>query len=196
MSYDGAVPAWKALSRSLNIPSVLMLQQFGVNKFYRKLKDYGFSTLNKQPMHYGLSLILGGAETTLWDLCRTYAGYVGIHNHFHEGEQQYRSQEFCDLNMIHGKSVDFGKIEKKPPFLGAGAVHQTFEAMREVNRPEHNESWQYFSSSQPMAWKTGTSYGNRDAWAIGCSKKSRTICVTTSMRSATLSDTPDARLKS
>lgn len=171
LSYDGAIPAWKALSRSLNIPSVLMLQQYGVNKFYRKLKDYGFTTLNQQPMHYGLSLILGGAETTLWDLCRTYSGYVGIHNHFHESDQKYRSHEFCNLNLIHGKSVDFGKTVDKAPFLGAAAVHQTFEAMREVNRPEHNESWQYFSSAQPIAWKTGTSYGNRDAWAIGCSKK-------------------------
>jgi penicillin-binding protein 1C len=171
MSYDGAVPAWKALSRSLNIPSVLMLQQFGVNKFYRKLKDYGFSTLDKQPMHYGLSLILGGAETTLWDLCRAYAGYVGIHNHFHSNDQEYRSNEFCDLNVFQGKITNFGKAEKKPPFLGAASVHLTFDAMREVNRPEHNESWQYFSSSQPIAWKTGTSYGNRDAWAIGCSKK-------------------------
>lgn len=171
MSYDGAVPAWKALSRSLNIPSVLMLQQYGVNKFYRKLKDYGFSTLNNQPMHYGLSLILGGAETTLWDLCRAYAGYVGTHNYFHDQEHEYRSNEFCDLNLFSEKRVDFGKTTKKPNVIGAGAVHQTFEAMREVNRPEHNESWQYFSSAQPIAWKTGTSYGNRDAWAIGCSKK-------------------------
>ena len=171
MSYDGAVPAWKALSRSLNIPSVLMLQQFGVNKFYRKLKDYGMTTLNQQPMHYGLSLILGGAECTLWDLCRIYAGYVGTLNHFHENDGQYRTNEFTDLNMLHGHQLDLGKIQKKPSFLGAAAIYQTFEAMREVNRPEHNESWQYFSSSQPIAWKTGTSYGNRDAWAVGCNSK-------------------------
>jgi penicillin-binding protein 1C len=171
MSYDGAVPAWKALSRSLNIPSVLMLQQYGVNKFYKKLKDYGFSTLNNPPMHYGLSLILGGAETTLWDLCRAYSGYVGTHNYFNEHDYEYRSNEFCDLNLFAEKRVDFGKSTKKTTVIGAGAVHQTLEAMREVNRPEHNESWQYFSSAQPIAWKTGTSYGNRDAWAIGCSKK-------------------------
>lgn len=171
MSFDGAIPAWKALSRSLNIPSVLMLQQFGVNKFYRKLKDYGFSTLDNQPMHYGLSLILGGAETTLWDLCRTYAGYVSIHNYFHQNKEQYRTNEFCDLNLTHGHELNFGKVQTEPSFLSAASIYQTFEAMREVNRPEHNESWQYFSSSQPIAWKTGTSYGNRDAWAIGCSSK-------------------------
>ncbi len=170
LTFDGAVPAWKALSRSLNIPSVLMLQRYGVNKFYRKLKDYGFSTLNQQPMHYGLSLILGGAETTLWDLCRTYCGYVGTLNYFHESEGHYRSKEFTDLNVLSGKDTDFGKQVNNPSYLGAAAVYQTFQAMREVNRPEHNESWQYFSSSQPIAWKTGTSYGNRDAWAIGCSK--------------------------
>lgn len=171
MSYDGAVPAWKALSKSLNIPSVLMLQKYGVNKFYRNLKNYGFTTLTQQPSHYGLSLILGGAETTLWDLCRAYSGYVGIHNYFHESQGSYRDKEFCNLNLIYGNEPEFGKKSNQPMFLSTGAVHQTFEAMREVNRPEHNESWQYFSSSQPIAWKTGTSYGNRDAWAVGCSKK-------------------------
>jgi penicillin-binding protein 1C len=170
LSYDGAVPAWKALSRSLNIPSVLMLQQYGVNKFYRNLKNYGLSTLNQQPMHYGLSLILGGAETTLWDLCRAYAGYVSIHNNFHKNGT-YQSNPFCDLKTDFDAEVDFGESSKTPPFLSAGAIHQTFEAMREVNRPEHNESWEYFSSAQPIAWKTGTSFGNRDAWAIGCSRK-------------------------
>jgi penicillin-binding protein 1C len=171
MTYDGAVPAWKALSRSLNIPSVLMLQQYGVNKFYRNLKDYGISSINEQPMHYGLSLILGGAETTLWDLCRAYAGYVGIHNHYHTQNNEYQSNPFPDLNLYFGDEVDFGENQKTPSFLSAGAVHQTFAAMREVNRPEHNESWEYFSSAQPIAWKTGTSFGNRDAWAIGCSRK-------------------------
>ena len=171
LSYDGAVPAWKALSRSLNIPSVLMLQKYGVNQFYRNLKDYGLTTLNQQPMHYGLSLILGGAEATLWDLCRAYTGYVSTHNFFHTSDNQYRQGEFCNLLLIDEAQAEFGKVQKTPPTLSAAVIHQTFEAMREVNRPEHNESWEYFSSAQPIAWKTGTSYGNRDAWAIGCSKK-------------------------
>jgi penicillin-binding protein 1C len=171
LSYDGAVPAWKALSRSLNIPSVLMLQKYGVNQFYRNLKDYGLTTLNQQPMHYGLSLILGGAEATLWDLCRAYTGYVSTHNFFHTSDNQYRQGEFCYLLLIDEAQAEFGKVQKTPPTLSAAVIHQTFEAMREVNRPEHNESWEYFSSAQPIAWKTGTSYGNRDAWAIGCSKK-------------------------
>jgi len=171
LSYDGAVPAWMVLSRSLNIPSVLMLQRYGVNKFYKNLKEYGLSTLTNGPMHYGLSLILGGAETTLWDLCRAYAGYVGTLNYFHKSDAQYRANEFCDLNLLASAEVDFGKSKKHPKVLSAASVFQTFEAMREVNRPEHNESWEYFSSLQPIAWKTGTSFGNRDAWALGCSSK-------------------------
>ena len=49
----------------------------------------------------------------------------------------------------------------------AASIYLTFEAMKEVNRPEGNESWEFYDSSQPIAWKTGTSFGNKDAWAIG-----------------------------
>jgi len=52
-------------------------------------------------------------------------------------------------------------------FFDAGSIYLTFEAMKEVNRPEGNESWEFYDSSKQIAWKTGTSYGNKDAWAIG-----------------------------
>ena len=42
-----------------------------------------------------------------------------------------------------------------------------FEAISRVTRPEEEGEWQYFSSSKKIGWKTGTSYGNRDAWAVG-----------------------------
>jgi penicillin-binding protein 1C len=72
MSYDGAVPANKALTRSLNIPMVLLLNEYGLEKFHRGLRNLGFSTLSKSARHYGLSLILGGAEAKLWDLNSAY----------------------------------------------------------------------------------------------------------------------------
>jgi penicillin-binding protein 1C len=77
-SYDGAVTAKEALARSLNIPAVKMLQQFGVEPFYHFLKNTGMTTLSKPPGHYGLSLILGGAETTLWDLAGMYSSLSRI----------------------------------------------------------------------------------------------------------------------
>ena len=50
------------------------------------------------------------------------------------------------------------------------ALHYTFNAMREVNRPDQMD-WRRASSVQNVAWKTGTSYGSRDAWAVGVTPK-------------------------
>ena len=71
-SYDGAVPASEVISRSLNVPSVRMLEQYGVPRFLSLLQDLGFSTITRSADHYGLSLILGGAEITLEDLVGVY----------------------------------------------------------------------------------------------------------------------------
>ncbi|MCK6694127.1 MAG: penicillin-binding protein 1C, partial [Thermoanaerobaculia bacterium] len=72
-TYDGVVPARRALVRSLNIPFVLLLQQYGLEKCHFELKRLGLSTLNRPPAHYGLSLILGGAEANLLDITNIYA---------------------------------------------------------------------------------------------------------------------------
>ena len=73
MQYEGAVPASEALARSLNIPAVTMLQKYGVPKFHNFLQQTGFRTITRPSSHYGLSLILGGAEATLWDVTNAYA---------------------------------------------------------------------------------------------------------------------------
>ncbi|NMH27026.1 penicillin-binding protein 1C [Flavobacterium sp. SE-s28] len=167
MTYDGAVPAQKALSRSLNIPAVLMLQQHGVNKFYETLQHFKLRDINKHPDHYGLSLILGGAESNLWDLCRTYANLSSTLSYFTCNDAKYRNHEFSELNYIDGLKPDFGKDSFEKPIVGAGAIWLTFNAMKEVNRPQGDEAWKFYDSSVEIAWKTGTSFGNRDAWAIG-----------------------------
>ena len=167
LTFDGAVPAHRALSRSLNIPSVLMLQNYGVNKFYDELQKFKLRDISKHPDHYGLSLILGGAESNLWDLCRTYAGMSSTINYFNSNNGNYRSKEFAELNYDHKFSPDFGSNRKQKTILGAGSIWQTYNAMKEVNRPEGDEAWQFYDSSIKIAWKTGTSFGNRDAWAIG-----------------------------
>ena len=73
LQFEGAVPASEALARSLNIPAVTMLQRYGVPKFHHMLQQMGFKTINRSAAHYGLSLILGGAEATLWDVTNAYA---------------------------------------------------------------------------------------------------------------------------
>ena len=171
LTFDGAVPAHRALSRSLNIPAVLMLQDFGVNKFYEDLQKFKLRDVSKQPDHYGLSLILGGAESNLWDLCRTYAGMSSTVNYFNSNQGKYRTGEFAELNYQHGFVPDFGKESYRKTILGAGSIWLTYNAMEEVNRPEGDEAWKFYDSSQKIAWKTGTSFGNRDAWAIGTNSK-------------------------
>jgi penicillin-binding protein 1C len=132
MQYDGAVPASKVISRSLNVPSVWLLREYGVPKFYDYLKDSGFSTLTRSPSVYGLSLILGGAEITLSDVTHAYARMANTRND--------------------------------------GAIWLVFEALKEANRPEEID-WRYITSMQTVAWKTGTSYGFRDAWAVGVTSR-------------------------
>ena len=171
LTFDGAVPAHRALARLLNIPSVLMLQEFGVNKFYEELQRFKLRDISKPADHYGLSLILGGAESNLWDLCRTYAGMSSTINFFNANNGQYRTKEFVELNYDNNLTTDFGRTTNQKNVLGAGSIWLTYNAVQQVNRPEGDKAWQFYDSSLKIAWKTGTSFGNRDAWAIGTNSR-------------------------
>ncbi len=165
--YSGAVEAKKALARSLNIPAVRLLQQYGLEKFRDQLDNFQLGGINKSADHYGLTLILGGAESNLWDLCKTYANLASTVNHFSVTSSEYFEKEFMDLVLETDQAVDFGQKSTEKTVFDAGSIYLTFEAMKEVNRPEGDESWQFFDSSKEIGWKTGTSFGNKDAWAIG-----------------------------
>ena len=169
-SYDGAVFANEALSRSLNVPAVRMLQDFGLDRFYHYLKQLQLKDLKYNANHYGLSLILGGAESNLWDLCKSYAAMASTLNHFNANSSQYFKNEFIQPTYNSSTSVDFGKLTNEKTVFDAASIYLTFESMKQVNRPEGDDSWEYYDSSQEIAWKTGTSFGFRDAWAIGTTK--------------------------
>ena len=171
LTFDGAVPAQRALSRSLNIPTVLLLQEHGVNNFYELLQKFKLRNINKRPDHYGLSLILGGAESNLWDLCRTYANLSSTLNYYNTSKGKYRTNEFAELNFNNDFKQDYGSDTYQKTMLGAGSIYLTYNAMKEVNRPEGDEAWKFYDSSLEIAWKTGTSFGNRDAWAIGTNSR-------------------------
>jgi penicillin-binding protein 1C len=162
-TYDGAVSVSEALSRSLNIPAVHMLQDYGYPNFYHKLKKLGINTLNKPADHYGLSLILGGAETTLWDLAASYSTLANTLNNYHEQEGVYFESGPPSI-LLNERNKNKKTIN---PEIDAAASWLTFEALTSVNRPEQEAGWQYFNSSRKVAWKTGTSFGFRDAWAVG-----------------------------
>ncbi|WP_452220108.1 penicillin-binding protein 1C [Lacinutrix salivirga] len=168
--FDGAVPAKRALSRSLNVPAVRMLQEFGLDRFHHYLKDLHLKDIKYNANHYGLSLILGGAESNLWDLCKSYAAFSSTLNHFNETSSEYFSNEFCEPTFLASETVDFGKKSTEKTLFDAASIYLTYESLKEVNRPEGDENWEFFDGSKPIAWKTGTSFGFRDAWAIGTTK--------------------------
>ena len=151
--YDGAVTARTALYRSLNVPAVRLLQDYGLEKFHSRLKYLGFNSINKGPDHYGLTLILGGAECTLWELCNAY----------YQLSKKANNEEIIALKAITNKEMNFIKY----PFLSAESAFITAEMITETKRPLGQGAWKIFSSARKVAWKTGTSYGHRDAWAIG-----------------------------
>lgn len=139
-SFDGAVTAESVIRRSLNVPSVRMLHEFGTGRFIQILQECGFTTIDRGEDVYGLSLILGGAEISLADLALAYRNMAF---------KLARNESGCTCP------------------LSRGAVWCTFEALRGVTRPEEEVPLEIFSSARDIAWKTGTSYGNRDAWSVG-----------------------------
>ncbi len=166
--YDGVVPARMALSRSLNIPAARMLYQYGVDRFYHDLKQLGFTTLTYPSEHYGLSLILGGAEARLWDLAGVYSGFARILNHFNETSGKYFKNDLQMPSLIkQSDNPSAAEPEQEQGVIGAGAVYLTLMALTNVNRPEDESGWENFTSTRKLAWKTGTSFGFRDGWAIG-----------------------------
>ncbi|WP_238527921.1 penicillin-binding protein 1C [Aquimarina agarivorans] len=171
LSYDGAVPANDALTRSLNIPAVRMLQEYGLEKFRQNLSDYKVKHIDKLASHYGLSLILGGGEITLWDLCRLMLGYAGTVNHFDQFGKHYMSKEFEAPSYFQDKKLDLGVPKKQSEIIDVAAAFLTLDALTNVNRPQIDQAWRYYDSSQKIAWKTGTSFGNKDAWAVGTTPK-------------------------
>jgi len=179
--YDGAVPADQALIRSLNVPAVHLLRDYRYEKFYSLLKNVGMTTLHFSPDHYGLSLILGGAEGTLWDITGMYASMTRtLNNYFtHPGSRRYDRSDFHPLNYVlaapkmsgdesqtRAEGVSESGLEETS-WLSAASIYQTFDALKDVYRPGEESGWRYFSDSKRIAWKTGTSFGFRDAWAVG-----------------------------
>jgi penicillin-binding protein 1C len=160
--FDGAVPASQALARSLNIPFVLLLRKYGVQRFYTLLQQLSITSLTRSADNYGLSLILGGAEASLWEVATVYLHMAQTLINYTSGEKDDDKQP--PQLLLNSKEKMRGVPIKA--VISPGAVWQTFEALTDVNRPEEID-WHQIPSMQKIAWKTGTSFGYRDAWAIG-----------------------------
>jgi penicillin-binding protein 1C len=147
--FSGLVTLEDALTRSLNVPAVNILADYGVENFYDRLQEAGLKKLFRSPEDYGLSLILGGAEASLAELTPLYS-----------------------MLMNDGKRTDLKWLESESDsnderLLQEITAFHIREILTNVKRPGFEEYSVYFNNHIPVAWKTGTSYGSRDAWAIG-----------------------------
>ena len=169
--YDGAVRVEDALKRSLNIPAVLLLKNYGIQKMIVRFRDMGFTTIDKTAEYYGLPLILGAPDVKLWELAGVYASMARTLNNFTENDSKYYNDDFC-MPVVLKKNLKNNKsgYSMQAPVLGAAAIWFTFDFLTKPKRPEGEGQWQKFVSQSKIAWKTGTSYGYKDAWAIGVSK--------------------------
>ncbi len=170
LRYDGVVTARRALVRSLNVPFVRLLQNYGLEKFHFELKRLGFSTIDQPPGHYGLSLVLGGAEATLGDITNAYACMSRMLGKFYDRDGRYDAGDFRPANYLFGVKTEPASrndLLEEPPFIGAAGAWFAFDAMQQLERPNAFGDWETFESSRQIAWKTGTSFGFRDAWAVG-----------------------------
>ncbi|MDR0966331.1 MAG: penicillin-binding protein 1C [Myxococcales bacterium] len=163
-TFSGAVPASAALARSLNVSATRLLSRFGVDRFYETLRAVGMTTLSRSASDYGTSLVLGGAEGSLWELTAMYAGLARTAA-LRPGDMA--SRFFPATWELTATPVS---VTQSSP-LSPGASWTTLQALLEVERPGAESAWREFGSGRTIAWKTGTSHGFRDAWAIGVSPR-------------------------
>jgi penicillin-binding protein 1C len=156
-SYAGAVQAQDALARSLNVPFVRLLRSYGIERFADLLENFGFSNLSRAPADYGLTLILGGAEASLVDAAEAYARLARA------ALPEKPADGDASRQAASNSATDAAPVSRAAAWL-------TLEALVEVARPGEDASWQEYASSRRIAWKTGTSFGSRDAWAIGATQ--------------------------
>lgn len=157
--FSGAVSARDAVVHSLNVPLARMLKNYGIDRFYDLLKILGFKHLFRPASQYGITLILGGAESTLWELTGVYASLA------RSVLPDAPEKALFEPTLLYGHDPH-DRNERLMP-ISPGAVWLAMDAIQDVERPDEEGSWQFFQSSKKIAWKTGTSFGYKDAWAVG-----------------------------
>ncbi|MCU0404143.1 MAG: penicillin-binding protein 1C, partial [Chitinophagaceae bacterium] len=152
LTFNGQVTMEYALMHSLNIPAVNTLREVGVEKFIKTLVQSGFQQIKRDQEKLGLSMILGGCGTSLEELTGLYCMLANNGN--------YKPLKFL-LNEKDGFSTRI--LSEEASFM----LHET---LSKIDRPDLPLNWGVTESLPRIAWKTGTSYGRRDAWSIGYNK--------------------------
>lgn len=163
--YQGAVKADVFLQKSLNVPAVRLLKDYGIDRFLNKLQKLGLNSINQPADYYGLPLILGGAESSLWELTSLYTRLAKqLKQPFEENKL---TSPWTDLTLVKTKDQTKNTDDMSTPVLSPASIYLMFEAMTGLERPGLDAGWKAFANSKKIAWKTGTSYGFKDAWSIG-----------------------------
>jgi len=147
--FNGYVTMGYALEHSLNIPAVKGLQMLGKDKMVNKLISCGFGQVKKDQRKLGLSMILGGCGTTLEELTGLFTVFAN--------NGTYISPSYSNADTLH----------RKVKVISPAASFMISEILSKVNRPDFPINWQATERMPKIAWKTGTSYGRKDAWSIG-----------------------------
>jgi penicillin-binding protein 1C len=153
--FNGYVTMEYALEHSLNIPAVKGLQWLGKDPFISKLADCNFQQIKRDQRKLGLSMILGGCGATLEELTGMYSLFAN--------NGKFVSPEYTQEPVQQPK--------KEVRILSEAATFMINEILSKVNRPDFPLNWQSTEHMPKIAWKTGTSYGRRDAWSIGYNRK-------------------------
>lgn len=149
LKFYGDVTAEFALINSLNVPAVRLLGKTGLSNFINALTKSGFQTIEKSKEKLGLSLILGGCGVTLEELTRLFAS-------FSNGGKIPQFKYLLNENESDGAKV-----------FSAESSYLISNILSKNERPDFPSEFLYSTKLPKIAWKTGTSYGKRDAWAIG-----------------------------
>jgi penicillin-binding protein 1C len=150
--YHGYITVEYALINSLNIPAVKILQQIKTSQFIKSLKKIGFEQIRKDEKKLGLSLVLGGCGVTLEQLTKMYHSFAN-------------NGLYTELNWLASDTLKGGFQVISPE-----AAYMLTEILTKVKRPDLPMEWQNSADLPKVAWKTGTSYGRKDAWSLGYNK--------------------------
>jgi penicillin-binding protein 1C len=156
--YRGRVTVREALITSLNACAVRLLSEVGLPEFHQLLLRGGLSTLDRPVASYGLPLVLGDGEVRLLDLVNLYASLA-------QGGRHRR------VRVLEGDSESPSSEGTATALFSPEAARAVTEILTNVRRPDLPEAWDLTRDVPGVAWKTGTSYGHRDAWAVGFSAR-------------------------
>ncbi len=175
--YRGRVTVREALILSLNACAVRLLSQVGLPEFQRMLQRGGLATLDRPAGSYGLPLVLGAGEVRLVDLVNLYASLAegGVYRAIRVVEPNSQTVGAGLVPARVGTSPAPTKttlrISDPIRLFSPEAARAVTEILTDVQRPDLPEAWELTRDVPAVAWKTGTSYGHRDAWAVGFSAR-------------------------